>query len=244
MDQREEVMAHLRLIPYLKVPVTLDTSRAMREAASLAGRYLVHRLGSQRSRGVGRWKSLPLRAPFGHVNRTQSHRKYTDVPSEVGPGQFAMTEVAELCPETMQLLSRITDIDSCRRIRFMLLEAGAEIIAHKDSEDDLNVVIHVALNAPPGCEFLVDILPDGRLGQFGRRIPFTPGSVFVVNVGAYHAVRNLSDEPRYHLLIEGPLAFPVEMLVEAARSQSGESTPKGLVESLLRTFVLSRGGEV
>jgi hypothetical protein len=171
-------------LPWLELPMPIHAERAYLEARRLRSRYIEHR-------SIPGWRSICLRgisavhtehsASYGYLHERHAPHRWTDA--------------AEACP---YLVSLIKDawFSELYRVRLMLLEPGSVIPKHKDSSVHCLSSINIALNNPPGCEFLVD--------GFGP-IPFEQGKAVMVDVANVHRVQNRSDEDRYHLIVQGIL---------------------------------------
>lgn len=224
MPRDKEIFTHLQHTPWIFLPFSFDANACLNEALPLLDRFVVHREGHQKGSAGAQWKSLALRSIGGHAHAT----------SESGDNEaFHLTDVAAACPATMQMLGKLADLDQCARVRFMLLEPGAEISVHSDApHKNHSLAINIALNMPEGCEFWADLNPDGSKHKYSRRIPIESGSVFLFNSSAYHRVVNHSREPRMHLIVHGPLRLSDEQVLRSAREQNGMSGP-GAVRALV-----------
>lgn len=221
---QKEIFLQLQLTPWIMLEDSLDTADALREARRLLPRFVSHRPESQR--GEGKWKGLSLKAAGGVAEKTS----LSD-----GRGEYSLTEIASLCPATMRLLSAITDIDQCERIRFMLLEPGAEITVHSDAPNKpTSLALNIALNMPEGCEFWVDLDPDGGQNPYSRKIPIRAGSAFLFNSSTYHRVVNTSAEARIHLIAHGPVRYTDDALIKKSRAQNSTRDIRHATNLLLR----------
>jgi hypothetical protein len=231
-----ELLAHLQLVPWLLLPAAVDAEASLAEGFALLDRFVEHRAYDQRSQSGGKWKSLALRAVDGDATKTQGSENYGSA-SVYGP-----TEIAALCPETMRWLQHLTDIDKCERIRFMLLEPGAEITVHSDApEKDCSLAINIALNMPDGCDFWVHLQPDGSQDEYSKKIPILPATAFLFNTAPFHAVVNRSSSPRLHIIVHGPLRFTNEQLLSWARVQNGGLVHHQVLGRLWRQKVSRQG---
>lgn len=227
-----EIFRHLQIAPYILLPHAFDHEGCLEEGLRLLERFVKHRGYDQRpvSEGGGEWKSLAIHALNGDSTKTQYHVDYG-----VKEPSYSLSDVAEYCPRTMRFLEQFTDIKSCERIRFMLLEPGAEIRAHSDAKDkDVSLAFNIALNMPDGCEFMTGLNADGSPGVNTRRIPIREGTIFLFNNAPYHRVRNESQTPRLHMIVHGPAKISDQTLIDAARAQNGVAENKDLVNRLVR----------
>lgn len=207
-----ELQFHLQWKPWLSLPKRFSAETALKEAETLLSKFIPHRAESHG--GKGQWKGLALRSKGGNIHHTYGTEYYADL-------AYEFTEVWQQCPATQEILKLFTDPNQCERIRFMLLEPGAEILVHNDApEKFFSPAINIALNMPEGCEFWVDLNPDGSPNAYSQKIPISGGMAFLFNSANYHAVKNNSDQPRVHLIAHGPLNFTQEELISLARSQN------------------------
>jgi hypothetical protein len=221
---QKEIFLQLQLTPWIMLEGSLDTAEALAEARRLLPQFVPHRPESQR--GEGKWKGLSLKAAGGAAEKTSLLE---------GQGEYSLTEIAALCPATLRLLASLTDIDQCERIRFMLLEPGAEITVHSDApHKPTSLALNIALNMPEGCEFWVDLDPDGGHNPYSRKIPIRGGSAFLFNSSTYHRVVNNSAEARIHLIAHGPLRYTDEALIKKSRAQNRTRDIRHATNLLLR----------
>jgi hypothetical protein len=227
-----EVLYHLDLVPYIDLKVQFNAKKLYQEAEKALAYYVPHRDYDQESKQTsGKWKSLALRGLFGDYTKTQYHTSYTFE----GEPFYKNTAFAELCPETMTFLNSITDISKCERVRFMLLEPGASIKVHRDSQDrDVSFAVNISLNMPEECVFYAQLNKDGTENEFTVKLPFKDsGSVLLFNNAKYHKVINNSSTPRIHIIFHGPIKFNDEQLIKLARQQNGTSDYQELVRKLM-----------
>ena len=224
--RHQELSQHIQLVPYIDLQWDFNWQACWREAKAQFDKFVTHRNYDQSSEDGdtserrAQWKSLGLRALDGDSSKTLFHTSYGYAEKEKAP--YQVTEIASECPETMKLVNSITRVEGCHRIRYMLLEPGARIHVHSDApKSDEMVAINIALNMPKGCEFWIDANPDGSHNANTRRMPMRNGSAFLVNVARYHYVENNSDEPRFHIIVHGPLSVSEGDLLRLVRQQNG-----------------------
>lgn len=228
-----ELMYHLDYVPFLDLGVEFDPKPLLEEAMRALPYFVVHRDHYTESKdSVAKWRSLGLRALNGDYTKTQYHTSY----GVTGKAVYKNTIFAELCPRTMDFLSTITDLERCERVRYMLLEPGASIRVHRDSEDrDVCMAINISLNMPEGCEFLCNLEQDGSKNEFTQSIPFSnDGSVILFNNAKYHSVVNNSDTPRIHIIFHGPIKFKDDDLIAKALKQNFSLSKKTLLRELIK----------
>lgn len=207
-----ELQYHLQWKPWLTLPRTFQSQRALQEAIDLLSQFVSHRPESQG--GTGQWKGLALRSKGGQLHHTYGSENYEGL-------NYEFTEVWEKCVATREVLELFTDPQQCERIRFMLLEPGAEILVHNDApEKFFSPAINIALNMPDGCKFWVDLNPDGSKNSYSQAMPIEGGTAFLFNSANFHSVKNESDQPRIHIIAHGPLKFSQEELIHLARRQN------------------------
>ena len=76
----------------------------------------------------------------------------------------------------------------------MLLEPGGHILPHKDRESIGLSEVNIAINNPDGCSF--------HMENRGT-VPFTEGSVVMLDLSNRHWVVNNSNQPRLHMIYHG-----------------------------------------
>ena len=102
-------------------------------------------------------------------------------------------EAATYCPETVKFFQNNWPSTDFERVRVMLLEPHSVINLHNDPGSPNDAwPVNIAITQPNNCNFYLD--------KFGV-VPFTPGSVFLINVGNLHTVINDSNQNRYHIIV-------------------------------------------
>jgi hypothetical protein len=113
--------------------------------------------------------------------------------------RFAEIEAA--LEPSLRLIREATRPDTGRldegyfvRIILTRLRPGAVISPHRDRGDAVKRSHrnHIAITTNPGVDFAID----------GEIKHFAPGEIWEINNRKYHAVRNLGDEPRVHLILD------------------------------------------
>lgn len=211
-----EVDEHLELVPYIDLGLEFDHAACLAEATALLGEFVPYQ--SDPRYGIRHWHGLALRALDGDPT------KAAVAPSH-GTNQeqhYATTPVAVRCPQTMALLRGVLDWEACRAVAFLALSPRSRIAAHVDDpQHEVMRSLNVALNMPAGCEFAIDLEPDGRAGPFTRAIPFRPGVGMIVNVARQHHLINDSDTLRIHVVARGPVRWSAARVLQLARAQNG-----------------------
>lgn len=229
----QEIFYNLDYVPYIDLGLKFDAGSLLEEAKRALPYFVTHRDYDQESKtGHGEWKSLGLRSINGDWTKTQYHTSYG---IDTSQANYQQTPFAQLCPKTMEFLNTITDINQCDRIRYMLLEPGASIKTHRDSKDrDVSLAINISLNMPKECRFYTDVNPDGTNNEYTQTVPFSNnGSVILFNNAKYHRVENLSDTPRIHIIIHGPIRFDDNYILNRARLQNQTNDRKQLLKKLI-----------
>lgn len=228
-----EIFYNLDFCPYLDLKVQFDSAPLLLEARNLLHHFVTHREKTQiKSSSGGGWKSLGLRTFEGDPHKTEYHTSYTDAKE----GIYLNTIFLNQCPQILNFLNTITDINQCDRIRLMLLEPGAEILTHRDSLNrDVSLAVNISLNMPDKCEFWCDLNSDGTLSEFSKNIPFLDsGSVILFNNAKYHSLRNHSNIARIHIIFHGPIKFNDSQLLTLARNQNQIYDKKELLRKLIQ----------
>jgi hypothetical protein len=234
--KNRELQFHLQYRPWLILPFAVDAAACYEEAHSLLNEFVEHRPYDQQ--GVGKWKSLALRSVGGKKENTEGKENYLS-------GEYSFTEIWNLCPVTANFLRHITDVDQCERIRFMLLEPGAEISVHNDAPmKHYSPAVNIALNMPEGCEFWVDLNKDGTTNRYSSKIPLKDGSVFLFNSANYHCVKNHSKVARIHIIFHGPLRISENSFLKLAREQNAIEGPHAAFKTVLNKQVELGGREL
>jgi len=99
--------------------------------------------------------------------------------------------------EKYPVLKNIADYlgDKCRSIGISILDPGAEVLPHTDTEEGFEnyLIIHVPL-----------IVPEGDCGfkENGIEGKWVEGECFILDVSLPHSVWNFTEDPRIVVLIE------------------------------------------
>lgn len=170
-------------LPWLKLPLDIPVEEMHAEALNVMGRLVFHRSGA----GVG-WRSICLRGLS--AEQTLGPKAYGYSSDREVP--YRWTEITEMCPITTAFFQQHFACRTLYRVRFMLLEPGGYIAPHRDRTDHHLSGMNIALNNPPGCIF--------RMRRAGT-IPISAGDGLLLDIANEHAVVNLSDEPRMHMIV-------------------------------------------
>jgi Aspartyl/Asparaginyl beta-hydroxylase len=158
----------------------------LEEAKRLSDFFVLHR-SAEHHKG---WRSLCIHGlssqhTLGH--KDYGYDSHLDAP-------YSWTDICKFCPITYEFFKEIFEYESYERIRFMLLEPGGFTLPHIDVPWTQLAPINIALNAPDGCEFVM---------QNWGTIPFPSGAANILAIGHPHAVWNRSNEPRFHIIVHG-----------------------------------------
>tara|TARA_B100000214_G_C23934262_1_gene612327 strand:+ start:858 stop:1499 length:642 start_codon:yes stop_codon:yes gene_type:complete len=170
-------------IPYLSLQIDVPVKDIMREWNNIKDMAVEHRdsdtLLDFKNKG---WKSLTLFGA-GATITTESDAEYD------------WTEIQNKCVVTKEWFEHTFTRENLHgRIRFMLLEPGGHILPHKDRESIGLSEVNIAINNPDGCSFHME----------NRGIvPFTEGSVVMLDLSNRHWVVNNSNQPRLHMIYHG-----------------------------------------
>lgn len=171
---------------YLKLNLAVPYESLLQEAKQLRNKFVPYR-SSYETFG---WHSLPIIGKSSSEPYAWDQYNYTSATSAAPDMKW--TDVAELCPNTVNWLNTGYPSQSYGRVRFMLLEAGGKIGFHKDTDYSILGAINIALNNPKGCKWH---------WRDGSSLEFNPGDVYAMNISYEHSIRNDSNEDRYHMII-------------------------------------------
>lgn len=172
----------------LRLPFEIPHREMLEEAKALKEFYVYHR-STGHHRG---WRSLVLHGLSSVHSQGHEHYGYRDrddIP-------YDWTDISRFCPVSTRFFRDTFGYDRYARVRFMLLEPGGYILPHEDVDWKSLSPINIALNNPPGCDFVM---------KGWGLIPFQAGSANMLAVGYEHAVFNDSDEDRYHIIVHGEM---------------------------------------
>jgi hypothetical protein len=177
-------------IPYLPLNIPNVPYQAMLdEAINLDHLFVKHR--SNDSQG---WSSLSIHGISSqHTDHYAVYPEYTNLTNDQVP--YTWTEIQDRCPVTTNFFKERFPYDVYHRIRFMKLEPNGFIMPHSDSSELTLRAVNMSLNNPNLCQFVFE--------KYGP-VPFSDnGSMFLLANGYKHSVWNLSNQPRYHIIVHG-----------------------------------------
>lgn len=179
------VMDH-RSASTIRVAVPFPYRESLREAIALDHQFVEHR----KDPNYG-WYALALHGTAPDHTNDYYHYGFK-TREEAG---YQWTEVADKCPVTTQWLKEVWPYDTYFRVRFVKLAPGGFITPHNDTGGERGYfAVNVCLNQPVGCFMVMD--------GFGI-VPWSPGDIRLMDIGLNHAVVNLSNKDRYHMIIHG-----------------------------------------
>ena len=181
--------------PSLRLDMPVPHEEMAREALALMDEFVKHR-GSDHPG----WHSLVLHGYDKYTTDDWRSKAYnfTEQP------EYKWTEIADVCPVTVDWLKSVWSYNKFDRVRFMLLMPGGYINEHKDYDTRKLAAYNVAINNPEGVEFALE---DAGL------IPWQPGDARAIDIGRRHSVRHIGTEPRIHMIIHGAPTFKHAELV-------------------------------
>ena len=171
--------------PSLKLDLPVPYKEMEKESMALLDEFVKHR-GEEHPN----WFSLTIHGYNKHTTDDWTSKAYNFKEKP----EYKWTEIADVCPATKDWLQNVWDYTRFDRVRFMLLLPGGYIKPHVDYETRKLAAYNVAINHPPGVEF---ILEDAGL------IPWEAGDARAIDIGRVHAVRHVGTEPRIHMIIHG-----------------------------------------
>jgi hypothetical protein len=175
--------------PSLKLDLPLPQKEMEAEALALMDEFVKHR--GEEHPG---WHSLVLHGYNKHTTDDWRSKAYDFAEQP----EYTWTEIADVCPVTVDWLKNTWNFTRFDRVRFMLLMPGGCIKPHADYEVRKLAAYNVAINNPDGVEFVME---DAGL------IPWQPGDARAIDIGRKHSVRHIGTEPRIHMIIHGAPGF-------------------------------------
>lgn len=185
-------------LPWLRLDLPIPHEIIFEEINRLPIDLAVHRDDYSEHRG---WKSACLHGRSFLETRENSY--YAD------QKQCSWTpEALKHLPRTVEFFKTQWPAACYRRLRIMLLEPKGYISLHRDSDDSKLDPINIAITQPNDCRFVME--------NHGC-VPFSPGSIFWLDVSNNHVVFNDSDQPRWHIIVHQDLEHPAfqELVVKS-----------------------------
>jgi hypothetical protein len=184
--------------PYLELLLDAPYAGMLQEARALKDRFVTHRPQD----GEG-WRSLCVHGISAEKTGVPEEYGYT---SDQVP--YSWTDIAPLCPVTVDYFKNKFPYQNYDRIRYMLLEPDGYISPHFDNpESFLGSAVNISLNNPENC----------RLVTTSGEVPFKDsGSAFLFNTNYTHAVYNNSHQDRFHIIVHGTFASDWQKVVRSS----------------------------
>lgn len=177
------------MVPYLRFPMKLDSSRMLVELERLEGEggWLSH--PDYTVAEAGAWTAIALVSTDGDHKGPESLRYR-------GAAKGKPTELLQMCPYLQEVIGTFkTDV---LRARLMSLKPGTNIAEHRDygaqrySFERGVIRVHTPIRTDQGVAWKLS----------GTKIPLEAGYAYYVNVCLPHAVENLSPVDRVHLVLD------------------------------------------
>lgn len=186
-------------LPWLPLRLDFPYEAMAEEALRLRDRFVSHRSGKEGGGyvdGNRGWAAIALHGVS--AEHTMSFNMYGYKGEEEVP--YRWTEIADACPVTVDFLRRTYPCGQYYRVRYTIIEPGGFIYPHTDRKNSALWEVNLALRNPEGFHFKM---------EGAGYIPFAPGRGFVLDVSRQHALVNLADEDRVHMIIHGnPMREP------------------------------------
>jgi hypothetical protein len=184
-DRYRQIMA-FREASTLPIKVSFPFRESLKEAKNLDRYFVEHR----KDPNFG-WYAVCLHG--SKPEHTNDYNIYGFKTRE--EADYKWTELASEAPITTQWLKTTWPYDDFFRVRFVKLAPGGYITPHRDTDGERGYfAINICLNQPMGCLMVME--------GFGI-VPWAPGDVRLMDIGLRHAVVNLSNQNRYHMIIHG-----------------------------------------
>lgn len=207
------LLVGLAMIRYAELAQTFDATSMQQEVARLE--TTAWQLHYNERHYDGRWEVLPLRSPGGNINDIVA------LHATARTADFENTSLLNHCP----YLSSVMSWFQCELtfVRLMKLEAGAVIKPHSDRElsfEDGEVRFHVPVQT--NAEVLFQLEED--------KLHLAEGSCWYLNFSLTHAVENLGNSARIHLVLDARVNDWVRQQLDFSKQISRGENPA--VESI------------
>jgi len=175
---------------YYEIKFHFDPQLLLQECKSVDQLFFNHR-SQDKKKGYGHrgWQSLTLHGLDKH--KTEHYTRYGFTSLE--DASYKWTDASDLVPNLTKFLQSLP-YKIFDRVRIMKLAAGGYIMPHSDGPNRIFSPLNIAINNPPGCEFVF---------HTNGVVPFKGGSGMILDVAREHMVINRSDESRYHIIVHG-----------------------------------------
>lgn len=169
----------------LRFDIEADVSKIKEELKTRVDLAIPHR-------GHPGWRSITLYGYSSIMTNSYEYYKQQGLVSDSDTTDW--TDVSRFFPNTVSWLKAYCPLKEYARIRVMILDPESSSNPHRDYElgQALCGPINIAVVNPQGAEF---VLENGGL------VPWQEGDFRSMDLGSVHCIRNLSNEPRIHLII-------------------------------------------
>ncbi len=178
--------------PWMPLDIEFPWQDMLIEAKKVREYFIGHRVSGKSgtyydaNRG---WLALPIHG----ISET-----HTEGPGAYGYSEktapYKWTKIADMCPITTKFFKETYPCKEYYRVRFTILQPGGYILPHTDGEHNTLWFVNLVLSNPSGFYF--------KLKDHGY-IPFAPGRAMMLDTCGTHALVNLSNEERIHMIVHG-----------------------------------------
>jgi hypothetical protein len=186
IEERYNQIIAFRDASTLAIKTNFPFHQSLKEAKSLDHHFVEHRKDPNHG-----WYAVCLHG----TSPEQTNDFYTYGFNHRDEAGYKWTDLANQAPITTQWLKSTWPYDDFFRVRFVKLAPGGFITPHRDTDGERGYfAVNICLNQPLGCIMVME--------GYGV-VPWAPGDVRLMDIGLRHAVVNLSNENRYHMIIHG-----------------------------------------
>lgn len=170
-------------IGYLVMNKIIPYEMISKEIKNIESFFVPHRAEFDESLG---WEGFCLHGKSYDATKEDSY--YNDNRSKDWT-----SEALDLMPNTVNFFKNDWFGNTFNRLRIMKLLPNGYINCHSDDKKPGYLSpVNIAITNPSGNIFAME-----NCGI----VPFVPGRAIMLNVSNFHAVRNESNEPRYHIIV-------------------------------------------
>jgi hypothetical protein len=169
-------------LPWLPLEIAIPYDVISEELNNIKHLLVSHRDDYAEHSG---WKSFCIHGKSYDATREKIH--YTD-----NRPLCWTQEAQDLIPLTTDFFKNTWPATKYDRLRVMLLEPGGYIAIHSDYDQSQLRPINIAITQPKDCDFVME--------KYGV-VPFEPGQAYWLDISNRHTVFNLSDTPRWHIIV-------------------------------------------
>ncbi|WPU97010.1 aspartyl/asparaginyl beta-hydroxylase domain-containing protein [Mucilaginibacter sabulilitoris] len=170
------------MIRYAKLPFLFNSEAVQKELQSIREGWQKH---FNTFYYEGTWTVLALRSPGGDTRNI--------IPDQITDADYIDTPMMPCFPTVKTLLSQIRS--PIMAVRFLNLQAGAEIKPHRDRELAFEMGearLHFPIITNPLVSFTID----------NKLIPLQAGDCWYINANLMHNVANRGTTDRIHLVVD------------------------------------------